>query len=618
MNLYTHLIVIFTLLTGIGSFAQIENPSKQFAIEIPFQIFKSQDESLSLSDVLEQVNFHDPETFHELTHPDDSYWIRLDFSTLEMLPTSNTVFYLKHNTFGFAKLYYHDIEGLQTKPIGRFDKNSWSHLIKAHKYYSETPIYLSQLIQNRFLYFKVKRVQFRENPTNWKFSLSNESTRNLYQWEDLKNFIPTYINAGIGLVMCVLIFVFFTYFKKPEFFFYSLFVFLHLIYLIRDELQLLPAFSGNGAFEINWFLDSLAMLVAISYMLFAIYYIHMKRDYPFAYKVFFASIVLHGVAFLLDILFYATRYYEGHNFFQTSWPALTMVTSILAFGYIIANVKNKISVIFLVGSICLVLGVSTHYYLTDGFDPLLYNKFYIITGATLETVIFAFGLTYKVHIEHIEKLNFQKEAFANKTKALRAQINPHFIFNSLSSIQHLVTSNDRMGALKYLSKFSRLTRNILESSIETNVVLRDEIKMLKDYLELESLRFDNLFNYSVQLGNEINPNTIEIPFLILQPFVENAIIHGLLPKKNKDKQLTITFQKEDNFIVCEIDDNGVGRKVAAEREHIHRREKKSRGLEVTKQRLESLGDVPDVIEIIDKINDNGVSYGTTVRIKIPV
>ena len=280
--------------------------------------------------------------------------------------------------------------------------------------------------------------------------------------------------------------------------------------------------------------------------------------------------------------------------------------------FLLIKGKSKLAYFIVVGSF---------FYMAGALGFLFFNKRdYMILGSVIEILIFASGLTYKIQLEYKDKLKFQKEAYTNKTKALRAQINPHFIFNSLSSIQSFITSNDRVSALKYLSKFSRLTRNILESSIETNVVLADEIKMLNDYLELESLRFDNAFTYNINVGDNLETNLIEVPFMILQPFVENAIIHGLLPKKEGLKQLTLSFRMETDYVHCKIEDNGIGREAASKKQHIHKKEKKSRGMEITLQRLKTINNdmTENNIEIIDKVDDNHNSLGTTIIIKIPI
>ena len=218
----------------------------------------------------------------------------------------------------------------------------------------------------------------------------------------------------------------------------------------------------------------------------------------------------------------------------------------------------------------------------------------------------------------MERLRFEAEANKNRNKALRAQINPHFIFNSLTSIQHLISQNERATTLKYLTKFSRMTRNVLESSMDTNVVLADEIKMLEDYLELESLRFSESFTFELEISPSLDTYSIEIPFMLTQPFVENAIVHGLLPKKEAPRDLKITFATRGDMMICVIEDNGIGRNSEQDGLDHVRAKRKSRGLEITKQRIENLGLETTPLEVIDKFDDLGNPSGTKVIIYIPI
>ncbi|MBS9462717.1 hypothetical protein KIM67_09860 [Flagellimonas sp. 389] len=176
-----------------------------------------------------------------------------------------------------------------------------------------------------------------------------------------------------------------------------------------------------------------------------------------------------------------------------------------------------------------------------------------------------------------------------------------------------------MSALKYISKFGSPTRSVLENSIETKVLLRDEIKLLNSYLELESLRFDNVFEYKINVSEDLDTNTTEIPFMAIQPFIENAIIHGLNNKKEGDKKLLISFKKKGDVIVCFIEDNGIGRIASRKLNNTLKKKKKSRGIEIIEKRLKLIGKPypqKGVIEIIDKYDDNNNSTGTRVSIKI--
>jgi sensor histidine kinase YesM len=198
--------------------------------------------------------------------------------------------------------------------------------------------------------------------------------------------------------------------------------------------------------------------------------------------------------------------------------------------------------------------------------------------------------------------------------ALRAQMNPHFIFNSLNSIQHLISKSDKVNALKYLSKFSTLLRQILESSIHVNIPLKNEIELLKIYLELESMRFDHSFKYHINVDNSLDVDNLELPILLLQPYVENAINHGLLPKQDGVKEINISFSDHDDFITCVIQDTGVGRKASQERKQNLKSTRPSRGLELSQQRLKLMNQNHAMSELINIVDSD---TGTTVEIKIP-
>lgn len=213
----------------------------------------------------------------------------------------------------------------------------------------------------------------------------------------------------------------------------------------------------------------------------------------------------------------------------------------------------------------------------------------------------------------IEEMNFQLE-----NRMLRAQINPHFIFNSLSSIQHFITSDDRVAALKFLSKFSHLLRQVLESSINGNVLLREELKLLQMYLELEALRFDNSFSFAIDVDDSLDADAIEIPTMILQPLIENAILHGLVPKTG-DRRLNISFRADDSMMEINIEDNGIGRAAAQEMQQGKIKQNPSRGLGVTEQRLSVLREKygwQSSIQYHDLVDAEGSPAGTSVILRL--
>ena len=214
----------------------------------------------------------------------------------------------------------------------------------------------------------------------------------------------------------------------------------------------------------------------------------------------------------------------------------------------------------------------------------------------------------------------QIEIAKNELKALRAQMNPHFLFNSLNSIQHYIISNKGDEAVFYLNRFAKLMRMILSNSEKTNITLNEEINGLKIYIELEQMRFSNLFNFNINVDKTIDADYEQIPSMLLQPYVENAILHGLVPK-NGGGLLQINFFIKDNFLHVIIEDNGIGRKKSAEVKSHSTKSHTSMGMKITKDRLRLLSNVEQIsytINFIDLQDVHGNPTGTRAEITWPI
>ena len=213
-----------------------------------------------------------------------------------------------------------------------------------------------------------------------------------------------------------------------------------------------------------------------------------------------------------------------------------------------------------------------------------------------------------------------KELNENKLQAFQARMNPHFIFNSLNSIQSFVLNNDKVYALKYLSKFAKLLRQILDNSLRPKVNLELEIEMLRSYIEMEQLRFDNGFDYKIVLAGNIMPTELNIPAMIVQPFVENAILHGLMHKEEKGL-LEISFSVDGQQLVCVVQDNGIGRAKSSEINARKFTKHQSQGTSIAINRLKLLNDpnakIVNGVEFVD-LMDNGSPAGVKVIIKMPI
>jgi len=203
-------------------------------------------------------------------------------------------------------------------------------------------------------------------------------------------------------------------------------------------------------------------------------------------------------------------------------------------------------------------------------------------------------------------------------QSLRSQLNPHFMFNSLNSIQTLILKEDSDKSQSYLSRFARLLRMLLENADKPFIPLQKEINFLELYLSLESLRVPDL-QYSISTDPDLDKEQTLIPNMFLQPYVENAIWHGL-SYKEAEKQLQIRIYRENGTINYEIEDNGVGRKKAEELKSLFRKQHQSKGMELISKRINLLNKEYGShiqTEITDVMKNNEVA-GTLVTIKIPL
>ena len=233
----------------------------------------------------------------------------------------------------------------------------------------------------------------------------------------------------------------------------------------------------------------------------------------------------------------------------------------------------------------------------------------------------------KAKIE-MEKRNAEMELLVIKQKqaeiemkALRAQMNPHFIFNSLNSINKYILKSDHANASRYLTRFAKLIRLILDNSNSKEVALSNELEALKLYIEMEALRFSNKFIYEIMVDENVPVDNLQVPPLIIQPYVENAIWHGLLHKEAGGMLSVFVKMINNNMLQCTIQDNGIGRERASELKSKSATSNKSLGIKLTEERINILNQYTSLnasIQIIDLKNAADEAAGTKVIIEIPI
>ncbi|WKN43037.1 histidine kinase [Tunicatimonas pelagia] len=277
-------------------------------------------------------------------------------------------------------------------------------------------------------------------------------------------------------------------------------------------------------------------------------------------------------------------------------------------------------------------------FITDVYATLGGPAYFVEVGILGQVLLFAITLGYltRAREKKVEQ-DFARRTAALKMTALRSQMNPHFLFNSLNSINWFVLKKQSEKASDYLTKFSRLIRMILQNSDLQTIPLSEELTALRLYIEMESLRFEHKFTYKIEVDDSIDARFANVPPMILQPYVENAIWHGLLHKPEGDGHLSVSIHQQENEskLKVVIEDNGVGRPISArrhaERRHAERHhaeqlpsktatKKKSMGSKIAADRIkalaELLGQKAD-IQLIDLVDADNLAAGTRVIVEIP-
>jgi two-component sensor histidine kinase len=216
------------------------------------------------------------------------------------------------------------------------------------------------------------------------------------------------------------------------------------------------------------------------------------------------------------------------------------------------------------------------------------------------------------------KSRIEKEMLELEAKALRAQMNPHFIFNCLNSIKSLIQQHEEEKSINYLTTFSKLIRTLFNNADKKEISLYDEIETCKLYMQLEAMRFDTRFSFAVNSDENIDLKSISVPALIIQPFIENAIWHGIVPRSTGG-HVSLNLARRNGSVEIIIDDDGIGREVSLQNKSTSGMTHQSKGVNLTQSRLELdnlLQQRKASIEIIDKKDENGKASGTKVTITI--
>ncbi len=437
---------------------------------------------------------------------------------------------------------------------------------------------------------------------------------------DLTSELYSWIRGGL-LILAVYHLMIFVLNRRKLYLFYSLYSLSLFIYF----------YSHVCPEEYLWVYDYINFAIQFVafgfYVLFGRDLLNSKKNIPewdvllvIEYKVFF----LLSLAFIGVQIFFTYQHQE--KLFLTLTPIFS-VFALLTY-VVLTKIKGRHVSYFIIGSLAYVLLANCslllpmilgdEFFVDIKVDPM----FFTYIGTTIELIMFALIVGYRVTDLEIEKqqvmLDLQQkvEEMADlKMTALQSRMDPHFLYNSLNSINNFVLQNDAEKASDYITKFSRLIREILKKSSNKTIPLSEELGILGLYVRLEQMRMDGGFDYIVTIDENINLDKIDVPPLFIQPYIENAIWHGFV-NKTTNRKINLTVYDEEENVRCEIIDNGIGIERSKSLNKSESHHKKSFGLQTSEDRIKLLHEHQRVYVIIEDIT-TATQTGTKVTIKFP-
>lgn len=377
--------------------------------------------------------------------------------------------------------------------------------------------------------------------------------------------------------------------------------------IVEIMIDLIENYLGRFLFSSDIYYRYLLNIPKVAINLYLIYLLIVDRGPLKKYllagllSLFFFAIVMNNVAYYISIRADSPKLKTFANF-PPSWAMLGVVAEAICFAFALVY-RGKLS--------------------QNEKKQLLANY-----AAQLEHELNERSLALQEQSNLLEsqklrqmEIIFEKKLAETEMAALRAQMNPHFIFNCLNSIKLYTLENDSETASAYLTTFSRLIRLVLENSRSEKVTVANELETLRLYIELEMMRFKNKVNYQINVGEDIDIGYIEIPPLLLQPYVENAIWHGLMHKEFGGTITINILQIEEHLLMLEIIDNGIGREMANNYKTKSTIKHKSFGLKMTAERIQIINQLYDMqteIIVTDLCDEDGKACGTKVTIHVPI
>lgn len=483
-----------------------------------------------------------------------------------------------------------------------------------------------------------------------------------------------------GMVLVIMIFHLSTYLftKDKSFLYYSIYLFIISVFLINiidNPISNIIRRPFKNILEASFWLTPVWFWMFLT--MFFLEFLDVKKEYSRLYKTTLlyvkTNLIFFTSVWLIDFLFLSSAYYFKYC------VNLFLIVGILFCVYAlikIRKIKNELFPLFIFGFfialfISINFHISGHIFPNNILNEFLNYKTVFVVGFSIKMVVLSIALNYKYELFRVqkEKLNkllieelkineklkdeankslhekmkdiiieldlvaekaqenklaqveakFKNEINQLKLSSLLSHINSHFVFNALNSIKLFIINKQHKKAAFYLTKFSKLIRKILEASTSTKTTLTDELKTMRLYTSIESIRFDESIKFKFKIDETIDIDKIYVPPLILHPFIENAIWHGVSSLKG-EKRVGVFIQNEEEFIIIKIQDNGVGFKVASQIEKTKTIKRTSFGIKSTRERLDNYYKSYKkkyFLLFTDLTDIKNAKTGTLVTLKIP-
>lgn len=407
--------------------------------------------------------------------------------------------------------------------------------------------------------------------------------------------VRTFYQGGLGVIFVIILLIYYQNRSEKLYKYYLFYLLSALMFTflksrpftyIGKLIGTLPLFRIFGAEVFIW--GGFA-----AYLLFVSELLNIRQQSPkFHQFIKLLSKVFISYAILLFIWLVFTNDSGLANWLFIYSRIPLIITNIIVLFLAITSLKSPLlkyvlwsnALLFVFG---IIAWLKASFFLQQKWPGILNHVFTLPFAISLESIVFAMAIAKKIGDERQAKNALEKKAIEVEMMALRSQMNPHFVFNSLNTVRYFVLSDQKDKAKSYLSSFSKLLRTILTYSKENTISLSNELEAIRLYLKVESGRFESNFFYSIQVEEEIDLDTVMIPPLLLQPFIENAIIHGLRNSEKSEKTLDMkVIQTTESTIQIHINDNGIGRSKANQLQHNQDTLHKSFGTTITNQRIE--------------------------------